>query len=810
MTRALVTIAALVLLLPQARAQQPEVPGEVVITLDSFGIRGLARPADWVGIRLQVTDRGAEPREVMLRIDMTDADGDHPTLTRTIATNPGVTQGVWLYGQLPPKHKGTFKVVANAAISNDDATFRPGRLLGTGLITPTGQLPRDTNGLIAILGQDMMGLSQYSNTYRGSMYPPVTHEQIIFSKDLTPNDLPDRAVGLACLDAIIWAEADPIELTSERAEAIRQWVRAGGHLVVVLPVVGQSWYNNRNPLIDILPIVQIERLDEQDLEPYRPLLSDRPRDLARLPSNATVHRITPREGARASDAAPILLSPEGFPVVVRRIYGLGAVTVVGIDLGARALQNAIDPDVFWHRVLGKRGDLLTDAEMTDITTNTQTMFQSRSSLVFDDEFDAEIAKTGRAAAGVLLGFVIFVLFWVIAGPGGFAVLKATGKTRHAWVAYAGVTALFTVIAWGGATAIRPSKVDVTYLRIVDHVNGQPVQRARIWASVLIPFYGDATISIGEPDDASDNRIAPWRSPSDETAAGGFPDARAYDVRANDLAEITVPTRATVKEVMGDWVGPPAWAMPIPVAAEGQEVGVIRLIDPAEPLNTPIRPGYSRPELSGVLVHDLPTALEDIVIIVVKGQTELDPPRTSQLRLPGGQLLADASAFHWPRWEPGDALDLQIATSIQVNQDNRAVDRSARSYLDRLAPNTPGTIGQGVGMIDITSRLTALALYSVLEPPGTSTQGGTTAPIIARTQTHGLDLGIWFTQPCVIMIGHMPDLRDPTGGPAEIFVDGRPAPMRGRTVVKWVYPLPPNPPEYPPAPVQPAFSPAPGE
>jgi len=252
--------------------------------------------------------------------------------------------------------------------------------------------------------------------------------------------------------------------------------------------------------------------------------------------------------------------------------------------------------------------------------------------------------------------------------------------------------------------------------------------------------------------------------------------------------------------MADWLGPNAWAMPGPVPYEGQDVGEIRLLTESEKLEYVEREGYSKPDLAGVLVHDLPAALEDVLIVVVRNQLRLFPPRASQLRLAGSPLLAEAYAYRRVApWEPGQPLDLLQATSVPVRGQQGVTDRSARAYLESLLPRGSATgLAPRPGDIDLTDRLTALALYTMLEPPDPADRAAnTTRLIVSREQSHMWDLGRWFTQPCVIIIGHIPDLKDPPDTPAPIYVDGRRAPMRGRTVVRWVYPLPPGPPEFPP-------------
>ena len=78
---------------------------------------------------------------------------------------------------------------------------------------------------------------------------------------------------------------------------------------------------------------------------------------------------------------------------------------------------------------------------------------------------------------------------------------------------------------------------------------------------------------------------------------------------------------------------------------------------------------------------------------------------------------------------------------------------------------------------------------MLEPPNwQSFQSVSPKLLIQRRMTHGWDLGKWFTQPCLIVVGQLAEAECPV----PIYVDGERAASKGRTVVRWIYPLTPNP------------------
>jgi hypothetical protein len=503
--------------------------------------------------------------------------------------------------------------------------------------------------------------------------------------------------------------------------------------------------------------VRLVRREGVDLESYRPLL--RAPGGPRMPSGRIVHALEPVSGADDREAMPILAGPDGEPVVVRKLLGAGAVTVIGIDVTDREVASRLDPQRFWHRVLGERFDTLTQAEMTALQQGTPPAnFRSRTPVWVDDAIGTFINKTGRAGAGVLLGFAVFAAYWIAAGPGGFAILKWTGWARHSWLVFVGVAGVFTAIAWGGATALRPAKVEATHLTFVDHIFGQDVWRTRSWIGALLPRYGTTRVGVvAEP--GRRHALAPWEPPG--STGDRFPDPRAYAINSLRPDDMALPSRATVKQLRLDWLGGPPWrsivtTTPIELSDEGR--------------------------LSGVIEHGFPSALDDVTILLVLRQSEF-------MEIRAGALQARTLAWRLSGvWEPETPLDLGALTT---SREARAT--TGEAFLDRLADDARGWADL-FGVRDTrtaTRKLEALTWLPMLGPPAYEQMASATGfpAIVNRRVGHGLDLARWFTQPCLIVVG-----RSETPLPAPLLIDEQRAPSDGQTVLRWVYPLPPAPPE----------------
>ncbi len=751
-------------------AVRAQANGEVEIGSEWFGVGNVARAGSWAGVRVRVTDHSDRAREAVVRLSVRDPDGDTLLAQRAVTLNPGGSQSVWLYAPMPwsTTQASAFAVSVEELRPDSGGGERRSlaRLVGGGRVGP-GVMARDSEALIGVLGTlPAGGLAAYSVTPDGADEPLGAHEMTRLVTGLSPQNMPDRWMGLAAFEAIVWLEGDPGALTDAQGDAIEEWVRRGGKLIVCLPAVGQSWLDARaNTLGRLMPLAGIERRESFDLERARALL--RPRDGVPLPRGRAVHFFSARAGASASDAAPVL-AIDGGVVAIRRAHDAGSVTLVGFDLSDISLAGNVDAQMFWHRLLGKRFDVLSREEIRRLVDAKKVSLYLRGRAWLDEGIGSEIAKSGSASVGVLLALVVFAAYLVLAGPGSYAVLRARGAAQWSWVVFAGIAGVFTAIAWGGAAATRPLKTEVKHLTFLDHVYGQSRERATSWMSVLLPSYGDRSVSIEDETDGhgTHDALAPWSDPR-VVAAASFPDTRSYVMDARDPDSLTVPARSTVKQLRADWLGGPAWRMPSP----GEP---IRLSD-AGPRST----------LSGTLTHGLPGALRDVAIVLVRRQSPLGVNPG-----PGGKILAQASAWRLTSaWEPGRALDL--ARTLEPSSA-----AGAEQYFESLAKEVSPSVysgfptGDAGGSSRTLRRFEALAWRSMLGQPDYQDRGVDAKHILQARDAQGPDLGVWFTQPCLIIVGRLDDVPLPI----PLRVDGREPPSEGRVLVRWVYPLSPSPPD----------------
>jgi hypothetical protein len=767
--------------------------GEVTIQVSQIGLGNAPRAGEWVGIQMVLTDRAATPRDLAVRLALRDSDGDIPLYQRVVASTPGTRQSVWVYCWLPfdTVDNDTLTIRVNAADSaaatGDGAAAGIGDLLGETKVQVRNLLPA-IKGSMAVVGQVPVGFSLYGEFDPSlGLALPVGHEVQQIIGQLAPAQLPDRWMGYSGLSALVWTAAgdgQPSQMLEPQAAALREWVNRGGHLIIVLPTIGQQWLTPANPLLDIMPRVRAERVEGVDYADFRRILRREPAqgDAAPIfPRSYIAHWLEPEAGVRPEEAMRILAAPgTGKGLVVRRLVGVGAVTMIGLDVVTSGLAaSGLQPDIFWHRVLGRRGELPTPAQIQQRANRGRQTFARRDEVRLDAGIASQINKEGAAAAGLLLAFVVFLAYWAVAGPLGFGLLKVRNQTAWAWVGFVGTTAVFTALAWGGANLLKPRRVEARHLTVVQHVYGQPVQRARSWMSVLLPVYGTMTVAVkpneqGTAGAGFHNLLTAWSPPPDLLGgSSGFNDARSYIVSARDPRQIEFPSRSTVKTVRVDWAGGSTWKMPVPTSAAD-----------APRLTTGL-PGQRTWRLTGKLTHELPGGLRDVEIVVVRQQLDL-------VRRPlENQLLVEASAWSLGEaWEPGKPLDLEQVTAPRPGG---GAAEALGSIIDNRLIFAPDRADRGLGGGDVEKRFMALALFGLLTPPDTTERAlQIRQATYLRESMHGFDLSRWVTQPCIIVMGHIVD------GPAPVpmLVDDEPLPTEGRTVVWWVYPLPESPPKTP--------------
>ena len=791
----------------------PQAPGT------TFGLGGWFRPSDFVAVRVKLTSTLAEPTPVWVQWQVPNADGDIQEIGRSLTLTPNQPSFPWLYAWLP--HDVDLNSVWTVRVFEERDGVRRGEL-GGARISPTtagAQYAELDSGMIAVVGERRLGLDGYSKfgiqQFR-QMRPIGGHEDTNVAFGLRLNDLPDRWEGLLPFEAVAWAGSSvkPADLSLDQATAIREYVRRGGHLIISLSD-GNEWglgTIGRTQLEDLLPCRSendAPRIEEVLLSDLLPVLSKYD-DISQVQAPKTEPRFPIRVFRDLKGSLnvidnlyePLIAMKDGRVVAIQRWFGHGRITVIGIDLGDGQLASVgsglPQADAFWNRILGRRMDTPNPGEVNELLKNAKIgsgINQSHgnslgSGALITGGGDGGINLTGRANIGLLLAFVLFVAYWLLAGPAGFALLKAYGQVRHAWVAFAGCAALFTAIAWG-SVGVVPKAIEVKHITFLDHVAQNPAkprpgdlqfQRALSFFSVYLPQYGKTEVAIASDAEQRD-LLSTWSPPGSPVLFFPNVDRYALDV-ARSPNKYEIPSRSTSTTMCAHWLG----------GVDSKWGGMLRVEQPIEVVNET----ESGPQIRGTIVNELPGTLRNVSVIWVRnnrtirrtydksdGVAVAPSARGNIASLNTGSMWRLPATFSF---DNGVALDLGKQLTIQ----SRLETSIRRDYIDPFTERDLTGTGGAATMMEGTRRsyMEMLSMFHQLTPPEyirpQSNQDYSDVVFFGRHLGRELDLSTWFSRPCLIIIGYLDDSQCPV--PLRVDGDDRPPKSEGLTVVRWIYPL----------------------
>lgn len=770
----------------------------VTIGLDAFGLGGWWRPGSLTPVRLSITYAGSKPLQpAMVVWEQQDGDGDIQEISQIVALNPGHNT-VWLY--LPVRYPATTSTIWDVMVYEYENEAR-GIQLAAKRLTANSPPRSEDHGIIGVVGMRPANLSDYIVAGQFRDTPPAAHEVTDVLSNLTIEQLPDRWMGLDMLEALVWTQGEPSQLSIDQAAAIEHWVVRGGQLVIVLPQVGDSWKSSR--LDPILPDVQVQRyegIELRDNESSGGLLHQLGRIDTVPPDNReprypiiNVHAFTP-VGPSWSQGTTVPLMEidlhDGVSgamvrraVVVQRPLGYGRVTLVGIPVADLALNRpGLDlpqAEVFWNQILGRRQDTPRAGELTTVLNATQnTAGRARNAAKISEVIPQQTRLSAAAGKGLLLALVLFIVYWSVSGPLAFTLLKYRKWSRYNWPAFVGITAAFTLMSWMGASALRSNEILPIHVTFLDHIADSELERSTSYLTVALSGYGDRLIDARasedeRPTDSQYNFVTSMSVPSETIQT--FPDVRRYLTDSSDQSHLRAPARSTSKSLFISSLHPPTaeWRMPNFTADAD-------------------RPRINADgSLQGIVTHQLPGTLRDVTVYFASNNYADFNPRPDGRQRGSTRLKIYAWKPAQGSWAPNVPLDFALLSQGNMQMRDLVThsisgnfkligDDAARPHIDygRTFFNAK----------EVTRSLEALTFFNSLNPPEWAQPPQTAQPQFLRTLGRDVDLSAWFDRPCVIITGFL----DASPIPYPLRIEGvrqTNADPRSITMVRWIYPLP---------------------
>lgn len=739
---------------------------QVTVEPQHLGLAGVVRPGSWTPLLVTLDNRSPKVRRVRCQWILPDADGDQVQAQRVVTLTPQRTQRVWLYGVPAFNTSLAASNIDWRLLVHDEQT---GQLLANqSLFVSTVVDPRDN--LIGITSQLPLGLQRWSDA--GPERDNFTqYERLRLLRGLDPTLFPDRWYGYSALEALIWTpdSADPgtPAISPESLRALRQWIQRGGHLVVVLPAIGDDRWTG-SPLASVLPPMRMS-IVRGAREPA--LVLGTPQELVAL----DIRRLEP-----VGDTTVIFEAGDAGPWVVAGQYGLGRVTVVGADLTDRRIVRMTPGTDLWKAIFGWRSNA-NDHEKRAARENTVRRITEHA-VELSGFARPLIAMRDTFTGALMLAMVLFGLYWLTAGPLGFAVLKQRRMTQHAWVAFVAVVMLFSAVAWGGAVLLRPRHTKVAHYSTLTIDAKSQMSHVHSWLSLFVGEHGQVHVALDSPplgdELPGEHHYQTLWSPGmpTEKFETGFLDPRRYQIDVASPHQAAMPFRATARQIEVDFYGklndkfeppsiwrdaPPVWVLP-------------------QASNIEIKDGWP----AGQVAHRLPGTLTEVTILFSPGGNRepwvwTAPPWAPDQVLEISRPTADRAHRLVVPARAGQAWGGYLGERIRVNKPlQRFLDDEERVPLQPAANE----------MILGSEMLT---FYSMLPPPEWWVTDWRVPRVnYYRAAGRAMDLSHLVKLRRLIIIGYLKD----SPLPLPLTVNGGNVTGTGWTMVRWVCPLPPESPK----------------
>jgi hypothetical protein len=311
--------------------------------------------------------------------------------------------------------------------------------------------------------------------------------------------IPGRWIGYDAVEAIVLDTNDRdlmTKLNTSGGQAVRDWVRRGGHLVVS---VGSDWSRLRDsfllapddPILPALPVGQ-ERIDDLGaLESFAG--ASRPITAAGAPPVL----VTKLDEVEARGGKVLIGATGSVPLVVRGPYGFGRVTVVALDVDQNPFAAWEDRPRFWLRALDLRRQTGDDAAATGTVANPG----GRVYRTGVSDLATQLRRALEQFRGVTLipfGWVAFFIFLYILliGPGDYLLLKKVFKRMElTWITFPTIVVTVSVLAYYAAYLVKGNVLRVNLVDIVDVDQPSGLARGNTFLTLFSPQNRDYDVSV---------------------------------------------------------------------------------------------------------------------------------------------------------------------------------------------------------------------------------------------------------------------------------------------------------------------------
>ena len=292
--------------------------------------------------------------------------------------------------------------------------------------------------------------------------------------------LPTRWEGYEGVDIVLISTSRPevFENTlpeNARIEALEQWVRMGGTLVLCAGSQAETALHAKSPLARFVPgrfdktvFKQTSGWEAYAKSHGKPISPPKPGEKVELP---TARLFDPQGKIEAGMA--------DLPLVVRKPQGLGQVVFVATDLDRGPIRDWPDRGSLLAAVLN-----LPVSEPA-VATDEQGPNYGYHDLAGQLRSAVELPRDVHLVPFFVVALLV-IAYILLIGPGDYFLLRRLGRgMQWTWITFPAIVVLFSVGAYLAAYWLKGNQLRVSQVDLVD-IDAEGTARGATWFSVFSP------------------------------------------------------------------------------------------------------------------------------------------------------------------------------------------------------------------------------------------------------------------------------------------------------------------------------------
>ncbi len=507
------------------------------------------RHGAWTPVLVDLRLQGQASFDGELRLRQYDRDGDVyvDSVPVHLFADGGEQQQYWMYtvSRNPTNKTQNFHVELFATDGEGDPGKRVKVVSGPSLVSAMEppvepEFIRDDQYLILDVSDRTMGRIR---ELRDTDYLGMFDREIRIAH-LSPAGLPNKWFGFDPIDLVIWDDADTTTITEQQQQALVEWVRHGGTLVLAAARTSSTLAQSTH----IGPLIPV-KLGENVARTHLPTVRSQ---LMRLgssedyPQPITVTQCKPL----IDPTVTTMLTEESTDGVIlaKRRVNRGQIVYLAASIQDLLGDSSIRPVEFFRRVLELRRNPI-DSEVPSYYVN-----------LFND-VENVVGFHGVSGARLAVAILFCMIYVLVATFGVWRLLHTRQMLKHSWTAMAVVGGAASLLSIIGVQTVHGIGRSLHQLSIVDGTASTARAHATTYfgltsstKNVLDVWLPEDPLLSNEPGPSSCVLQPMHSSATFDSENTSFTDPVHYQIRPATAEVRNVLLRATLKQLEGRWEG----------------------------------------------------------------------------------------------------------------------------------------------------------------------------------------------------------------------------------------------------------------